>query len=245
MIKIDFKEPDTDEWRAWRAECETEQNAHNQAIQAGKPSKVKPEVYKGVKYNIKSDVYMSPRGQFSGKCTYCESFIAADQPGDIDHFRPKGRVTDSEGNPIAITTKDGEIPHPGYYWLVYDWRNLLPSCIDCNRPSKGKSGGKRIGKWDQFPVAGFRATRPTEETQEDPLLINPVSEIPENHLQLDETGVFSPRNKSPKGQACIDVFGLNVREALVEGRKKAYEDTKAKFKLWLLVPFPLNKFHFF
>jgi hypothetical protein len=60
------------------------------------------------------------------KCTYCEDYATI----YIEHYRPKGRV---------IKTK-----HGGYYWLCYEWSNLVPTCHECN-----KIGG---GKGDQFPV---------------------------------------------------------------------------------------------
>src|SRR5262249_38675962 len=71
---------------------------------------------------------------FNGKCAYCESKFTVSQPGDVEHFRPKGRVVDDNFKPIRVQhpTK-GEIEHPGYYWLAYEWKNLLPSCADCNR----------------------------------------------------------------------------------------------------------------
>lgn len=226
MIKINFQEPNTKEWCAWRTKCRTEQEAHNKAIEAGAVSKVKETVYKGTSYNIKSDFYTNLHGSFHGKCAYCESLIAADQPGDIEHFRPKSKVTDADNNPIMVDTPNGRKPHPGYYWLAYDWKNLLPSCENCNRPSKSKSDGKLIGKGNQFPVKDFRAVNPGEESREEPLLIHPVLENPEEHLEVDETGIMKAKNESEKGKACIDILGLNVREALLEARKKCYDYVK-------------------
>ena len=81
---------------------------------------------------------------FHGKCAYCESHIGA-ADWDVDHFRPKGRVTE-------------RADHPGYYWLTYEWENLYPSCNNCNQHRRGRplwadstrqpSGGKA----DQFPL---------------------------------------------------------------------------------------------
>jgi hypothetical protein len=70
---------------------------------------------------------------YFGKCAYCERFYKL----DVEHFRPKGEVTDENNNLLSGT---------GYYWLGYEWSNLLPSCISCNR-----DGGKN----SKFPyVAG-------------------------------------------------------------------------------------------
>jgi len=105
-------------------------------------------------------------------------------------------------------------PHPGYYWLAYDWRNLLPSCAICNQP-----------KSTLFPVVGRHAQAPNEEINEKPLLINPISELeddnPELHLSVDpHTGIMSPVNDSLRGAMCIKLFRLNEREQLVDERKK-------------------------
>ena len=47
--------------------------------------------------------------------------------------------------------------HPGYYWLVYNWKNLLPACTHCNqyriaRPRWRESINTRGGKSTHFPV---------------------------------------------------------------------------------------------
>jgi hypothetical protein len=77
---------------------------------------------------------------YYGKCAYCERFYKL----DVEHFRPKGEVRD-ENNVLLRAT--------GYYWLGYEWSNLLPSCISCNR-----EGGKN----SKFPyvVGGNIVTTP-------------------------------------------------------------------------------------
>jgi hypothetical protein len=41
----------------------------------------------------------------NNKCCFCEAI--AIESADVEHFRPKGKVT-------------GATSHPGYYWLAYD-----------------------------------------------------------------------------------------------------------------------------
>ena len=60
---------------------------------------------------------------FHGKCAYCETYYSASAPVDVEHYRPKGAVSEDD-------------KHPGYWWLAMAWDNLLPSCIDCNRKRK-------------------------------------------------------------------------------------------------------------
>jgi hypothetical protein len=238
MIRIDFPEPNDARWITWRKQCAVEQarlNAamaawrqkwantpapHDHKLKAREKPKVKDAVYKA----WAKEVYIVMAAPFYGKCGYCETKIYAGMHGDIEHFRPKGAVTDQAGKPVVIDVAGVEEEHPGYYWLAYDWVNLLPACQLCNEPSMSHSPGRRIGKWNYFPVIGaVRAAAPGEEVNELPMLINPVVEDPAQHLQLDEVGVLYATTE--RGQACIDVFGLNERD-LPNDRAKVYKDTK-------------------
>jgi uncharacterized protein (TIGR02646 family) len=160
---------------------------------------------------------------FNGKCAYCECVIEANQPGDVEHYRPKGRVTDDEYRPIKVNyLKWGEIEHAGYFWLAYDWENLLPSCTDCNR--KRNYEGGPAGKADRFPVKGFRACLPGEEAQEEPLLLDPTKADPNEHLEFFKDGTI--RAKTPEGETTLAILGLNLREDLVRARRQAYDAAK-------------------
>ncbi len=71
---------------------------------------------------------------------------------------------------------------------------------------------------------GSHAQTAAEVINEQPLLINPASENddddPAKHLAIDiATGLMIPL--SERGIMCIEIFGLNVRDRLVEERKKA------------------------
>lgn len=216
MIHIDFEEPDTPEWKAWRVACEQEQNRHNEAVKTGQGSKIKEKLYKKQKH-----VYISPDGPFHGKCAYCEEYLYSGQHGDTEHYRPKAAVKDEHDKPVMVEI-DGQVQaHPGYYWLVYNWLNLLPSCVLCNQRSSQHSEGRLIGKRNQFPVRRFRAVRPGEEVREEPLLLHPVVDYPEKHLELDELGII--RAKTDRGEACKRIFGLNERD-LPHRRKERYDD---------------------
>ncbi|WP_175421746.1 MULTISPECIES: endonuclease [unclassified Bradyrhizobium] len=118
---------------------------------------------------------------FHGKCAYCESRYAFQAPVDVEHYRPKGRV-------------EGEPNHPGYWWLAADWANLLPSCLDCNRRRKQVAPvvsatltvlyeAMQTGKQDSFPVLGARALHePDDLVTEQPLLLDPTRDEPDEHL---------------------------------------------------------------
>lgn len=230
MIYIEFIEPTDDHWNDWKLRCQKATEDLIDDISKGKSYKIS-NLYKEMK-----DVYFDRDKNFYSKCAYCECLVIVNQYGDIEHFRPKNRITDINNN--IIKKKDGNI-HPGYYWLAYDISNLLPSCILCNRPSTYKKT-KKIGKGNKFPVKGDYAEKPGEEILEEPLLINPLLENPKNHIEIDKLGILHPKNNSIKGKMCIEVFGLNVRLELVELRKNTYDNIINKLNM-LIIDFNTTK----
>lgn len=193
---------------------------------------------------------------FSCRCAYCESPLELDRyEGDAEHFRPKGRITyrDAAGTRQIARCKlsDGyEMDHPGYFWLAYDWRNLVPACAPCN-------SGR--GKVDQFPIktthvfhadersAGFTpgyvparhegvATSPNARTfflpparldaLESPLLLNPLNPTedrsPSKHLRYGIGGLVVALDDSELGKSSIEVYQLK-REILRKRRQAAQE----------------------
>lgn len=147
---------------------------------------------------------------FHGKCAYCETAIAATQPGDIEHFRPKLRALDT----------DGTVAPDHYWWLAYEWENMLPVCVVCNR-SKGS----------RFPLKGerakVRATGPALK-RERPLLLDPCVDRPEKELVFTEEGLVV--SDTERGRTTIEVLSLN-REALVARRKEVASALRARFEL--------------
>ena len=131
------------------------------------------------------------------KCCYCESRTS---PGRIDHFRPKGRVRQRKG---------GDEIHPGYYWLAYDWDNLVFACEDCNNK-----------KSDYFPLEDpeQRARNHLEPiSRESPLLLNPyVDPDPSRHLTFDGAAC---RPITKKGRVTVSLLKLN-RLKLQEARQR-------------------------
>ncbi|NJK31730.1 MAG: hypothetical protein HC927_04535 [Deltaproteobacteria bacterium] len=235
MIKLDPTERTDTTWIEWRQKCDDAQITFNVAIESHAPdsSKLRPKASRKIYAELKEEHYAANRAPFWGKCAYCELRIRSSQPGDIEHFRPKGRITDEQtGEPIKGR---GGYDHPGYYWLAYDWRNLLLSCESCNRPNTRSADGRRIGKWDHFPLAdeSKRAEAPGGEAEEEPLLINPLVEDPGEHLAVTKEGVLFAVDGSKRGQACIDLLGLNDRD-LPDERGRAYEDAYRMYTELLL-----------
>jgi hypothetical protein len=163
------------------------------------------------------DVTEALHQEFHGKCAYCESPWEATQPLDAEHFRPKG------GYVVA-----GTLTRPGYYWLAATWRNLLPSCTDCNRQRYQPfvdEPPRLAGKANLFPIRNEarRAKAPGAETREGRLLLHPRLDEPDRHLEFIEEGVVRARldhsgRPSLKGAASIDVYGLG-RDGLRRRRR--------------------------
>lgn len=148
------------------------------------------------------------------KCVYCESSYAGVSDGDIEHFRPKGRV-------LGKTP-----PIPGYYWLANSWDNLFMSCMHCNQIRKHRllsdDEARSRGKLDQFPLRGGNLNRIVSHngniSAEEPyrLLLNPCIDKPENHLKYDQNALIE--SNTPMGQNSIEVYVLQ-RPFLVRERQ--------------------------
>lgn len=215
MVRIYFTEPTSVEWLNWRKKCQDETDSFIHAVDQNEDYEV-TNLYKEEK--IRKLYYLNDnfQGPFWRKCAYCEGGIAS-QNGEIDHFRPKKRVSNDDFIPIQ--------GHKGYYWLAYDWQNLLPSCTKCNqsRPLEKLEGKKIIGKQDRFPLEDETKRvflHSGNLSDEKPLLINPLVEDPEEHLQvIFKTGQL--KWNTARGKKCVDLFGLNDRDDLKEGRLTA------------------------
>lgn len=219
MIKLELVEPDSDDWKAWRRECQSERDAVIERVRNGLDAQLS-DLYKDFPL---TEVYKHDGPPFYGKCAYCEVRIGS--TGDIEHYRPKGKVTHEDGSLVMVDSNGGEkVPHPGYYWLTYEWSNLLYACGECNRIHTKKHGGVPVGKGTRFPVDGEHATEPGEEAKERPLLLNPLVDEPNDHLSIDETGII--REDSKSGEVSSRIFGLNIRQSLITDRLQAIEETK-------------------
>ena len=143
----------------------------------------------------------------NGRCCYCERYRDETRESDVEHFRPKTAVS---GTPTL---------KPGYWWLAYEWSNLLFACKTCNQKFKGT----------KFPITGKRARKKSDSlAKESPLLIDAVKENPEDFLDYDFTRpkMIVPHGKSPnlhRGNKTIEICGLD-RDELNRQRYTAKKD---------------------
>lgn len=159
---------------------------------------------------------------YKNKCAYCERICKA----DIEHYRPKKAVTEDD-------------THPGYYWLCYEWSNLIPSCITCNREG---------AKHNKFPIIGNRVRKPPKLyngslnlplckanvsplRDERPYLLHPEVDIPEDYFtfELDAEGKgirIKGIDDEGRGEQTIRICLLNRNELKLDRVKTVVDDFK-------------------
>ena len=157
---------------------------------------IDPEIYGD------SDIKTLLISDQNGKCCFCESSFLETSYGDVEHFRPKLAYKKSGSKSFV---------YPGYYWLAYEWSNLLFSCEKCNRTYKQ----------NKFPLNDEATRKPYHNhanllTNEDRLLIDPTIEDPAIFMTFNEE-VPKPVNNSLKGLKTIEILNL---ERLNDTRQK-------------------------
>jgi uncharacterized protein (TIGR02646 family) len=152
-----------------------------------------------------------------GKCCYCEAQFDHAAHGDVEHFRPKaGWVQGSE-----------RLNKPGYYWLAYDWDNLLFSCQICNQSHKR----------NRFPlsVPGGRAISHHDAVNDEtPLFIHPAIEHPAEFIHFKEEMPVAV-NGNERGKVTIEGLGLD-REPLNEKRRTVLNQVALLYDLAKGIP---------
>lgn len=132
-------------------------------------------------------------------CCFCESKVTQVAYGDIEHFRPKSAFKTTKGQPLQ---------KPGYFWLAYDWNNLLFSCQVCNTSYKG----------NLFPLIDETKRAHSHAfsiSHEEPIIINPSMEEPSLHIDFYQE---IPYGKTQRGKETIQLLGLDRAGGLNESR---------------------------
>lgn len=150
------------------------------------PSEVRETVYRA------NDVRQQLMKDQFHKCAYCECRVTLPY-NDVEHYRPKA----------------------SYYWLAYEWSNLLYACSLCNRTYKKAF----------FPLVdeSQKVTAPGSLEAEKPLLINPAVDIPTDHVKFRRHEIVGVTDK---GRETIKLLHLNDRQnrpELVADRERLYE----------------------
>ena len=180
--------------------------------------------------NIYRQPYDSPDGKrsrvedlfavsYDNKCAYCECRCKA----DIEHYRPAKAVSGIE--------------HDGYYWLCYEWSNLIPACITCNREG---------GKHNHFPILGDRVFTPAVTADgkldlakfkaqvwplidEKPYLLHPEIDNPDDFFEFEidseHKGIrIKGVDAAGRGEKTIEICKLNRQELLLDRKDAVIDD---------------------
>lgn len=150
------------------------------------------------------------------KCAFCESLITHVQSGDVEHFRPKAGVG-----------RGTKLLRPGYYWLAYDWENLLLACESCNRRHKR----------NEFPLLrGSKRARSHAEpiASERPAFVHPAQEDPERLIGF-RRHIPHARKGNLRGRQTIRELGLK-RPDLMDVRAAHLEWVKTVRNLVQICP---------
>lgn len=155
-------------------------------------------------------------GLFHSKCWYSEAQEAV-SAYHVDHYRPKGQVTDV-----------GRLhPEPGYWWLAFRWQNYRICGQLIN-----------VKKNDVFPlVSGHRATPGVDGSLqlEAPALLDPTTDDARLiSFEMDEDGCRAvPIGGADEEDSCravttIEVIGLNRLDRLNRKRADVWEECREK-----------------
>ncbi|WP_125721918.1 hypothetical protein [Pseudoalteromonas rubra] len=157
--------------------------------------------------------------QFSNKCWYTEAEDSI-SPIHVDHFRPKGRVTNLDKSRES-----------GYWWLSFNWKNYVIAGHLIN--SK---------KGDLFPIlkGETRATPNCPEAQlklEGAVLIDPLTD--QTRLisyDRDDDGCIAvlaggiDEIEKFKAEKTIEILGLNRLDKLNQKRGKKWDECLAEIE---------------
>lgn len=169
-----------------------------------------------------ADIYGAPEVRAAllaaqhGKCAFCESKIEAVMYGDVEHYRPKRGFA-----------RRRVLMRPGYYWLAYDWDNLLVACQLCNQRHKRNA----------FPlIGGSRRARShhADVAKERPHFVHPTKEDPTAVIGFHDHVAYAVGD-DVRGRWTIRGLGLN-RPKLKEERERHLQFIKVLASLVRVQP---------
>ncbi len=162
----------------------------------------------GLALTIKRSVYahtqvkQALREAQHDKCAYCET--KSPRSHDVvEHYRPKQGWRQKP---------EMTLRRPEYFWLAYDWDNLVFACDMCN------DGGH---KQNLFPLSNPRSRakpgNPNTDAEQ-PLIIDPYREDPNRFIEWN-ADIPRAKRRSRKGVATMNIFGLDRDQGLIDARR--------------------------
>lgn len=182
------------------------------------------------------DVVIALKGIYNNKCAFCES---KRYKPEVEHFRPKKMVV---GLP--------KTEHNGYYWLCYEWTNLIPSCSDCN-DTKGNhfpifNEDKRV----YSPTYNLDNSLCEDENiyynapliDEKPVLLHPeYDDHVEECFRFNAEGHIFGKDDEGRGGISITRYGLDSDD-LNYSRQEHIDNIVEKFGIALITDNPIPPF---
>jgi 5-methylcytosine-specific restriction endonuclease McrA len=150
---------------------------------------------------------------YHDKCCYCEVKIRPVATPNVEHFRPQRKITGVNNN--------------GYYWLGYEWSNLLLACPACNGAKGTKFPLSRNNHVVNHPEDKFGnidytlfSIKANYHNQERPLLINPEIMFPERMMYFDYFCRLLPISENIFAVTTIREIELNRNDLVADRQEK-------------------------
>ncbi len=123
--------------------------------------------------------------------------------------------------------------HSGYYWLIYEWSNLVSGCWFCNNKKSNFFPLLDEEVRVHEPLEDRREWRADSESflSETPLLLHPAIDDPDEYLTVGDDGKMIEKNGSSRGKATIALCGLNSDGLVILRKKLIYGFRK---RLWAI-----------
>ena len=187
----------------------------NGCIKKNQKAIIEKNTHKFSYYYAHEDVKEALEIIYNEKCAYCESKTKHITSLQVEHYRPKAKV-------------EKNLAHNGYYWLGYEWSNLLLACPKCN--DKGAKGNK-------FPISGVRVMVHSAKSladkspliDEEPLLLNPEIDNPREHFRFNTDGKIE--SDTIRGIKTIEICRLDRIDLNHNRQKEIIDDIFNSLKI--------------
>lgn len=146
---------------------------------------------------------------YHNKCAYCEQKIEHNK-SIIERYRPRSL----------------------YYWLTFEWSNLLPTCFSCDQAKATHFGLQDESLRIRQPQLDRKEWLANSNSflAEKPILLNPEIDEPSEHLE------FLPDGRvigiTERGKYTIEILQLN-REQLLNDRSKVISEYEEELNVQL------------
>jgi uncharacterized protein (TIGR02646 family) len=216
-------------------------NSLQQIIRDGNGKNIDEDIYKGKNYLIYDhtnnkmfgDVQKALKDLYHNKCAYCEKITT--EP-DIEHYRPKNEVMIPNISRRGSWTKLSG--HNGYYWLAYEWSNLIPSCDKCNRFGGKSTRFPILDESRRISIPIIVNDLPTNidaiylNQIELPYLLHPEIDEPKNYFKFDIFGQIAGTDNEGRGEMTIKICNLRHTDLNLWRKEVILEFNQAFLDVW-------------